>query len=83
MMTEKSQKIKTTIEVFTIKQPEREMEVIVDGKKQTQIVYSFHHFTTHDKPVSVGGIQYIPLSSFDQVRWDLIDNDKDTYEQDV
>ena len=68
----KAEKLKTTLEVFTIKQENKEIEVVVDGKKQTHMTYSFYHFTTHDKPVTVGGIQYIPLSSFDQACWDLV-----------
>lgn len=62
-----------TIEVFTIRKPIEEIEVTIPGtnKKEKQWRYAHFYFTTHDSPVTVGGIQYIPLSSFDQARWDI------------
>ena len=66
------EKSAVTLEVFTIKKPIEEIEVTLPGgKKEKQWRYALFHFTTHDTPVTVGGIQYIPLSSFDQVRWDI------------
>lgn len=63
----------STLEVFTVRQAVEEVEVkLSNGKKEKQWRFQDFHFTTHDKPVTVGGIQYIPLSTFDQVKWDLL-----------
>jgi hypothetical protein len=63
----------TTLEVFTVRQAVEEIEVtLANGKKEKQWRFQDFHFTTNDSPVTVGGIQYIPLSTFDQVRWDLL-----------
>lgn len=58
------------IECYTIRQPIEEVEVIRDGKKVKEWRYQEFHFTSADKPVSYGGVQYIPLSYFDRIRWD-------------
>lgn len=72
-MKPKAEKIVTNIEVFTIKQATEEIEVALpDGKKEKQWRYQYFHFTTSDQPVTLGGVQYIPLSCFDQVRWEEI-----------
>lgn len=58
------------LECFTIKEPIEEVEAIVDGKKIKVWRYQEFHFTTADKPVTYGSVQFIPLSYFDQIRWD-------------
>ena len=67
-----SEKTTKTLEVFTVKEPIELVEVIVNNKKTMQWRYQYYHFTTADKPVTYEGIQYIPLSSFDRVRWETI-----------
>lgn len=71
----KPETIKTqhTLEVFTIRKPVEEIEVTIPGtkKKEKQWRFADFHFTNHDKPITVGGIQYIPISLFDQARWDI------------
>jgi len=52
-------KTSKTLEVFT---------VVVPGKTETDPVQRYH-FTSHDSPVTVDGVQYIPLSIFDQEKW--------------
>ena len=48
-----------TVEVFT---------VIVPGKTDKDPIQRYH-FTSHKSQVTIDGIQYIPLSIFDQARW--------------
>jgi len=52
-------KVSKTIEIMT---------VTVPGKTETDPVARYN-FTTHDSPVTVDGVQYIPLSVFDQAKW--------------
>jgi hypothetical protein len=64
----------TVLEVFTIEQP---TELVEERDKQGKVVKTWwrtklYHFTTSDRPVNHNGIQYIPLSYFDQVKWDDI-----------
>jgi hypothetical protein len=67
------EKISTTIEIFTIKQPTEEIEVTLpNGQKEKQWRYQHFHFTTADRPVTYNGVQHVPLSYFDQVRWDEV-----------
>jgi hypothetical protein len=40
--------------------------------KEVQGISRQFHFTTHDAPVTVNGVQYIPLSLFDQELWGLL-----------
>lgn len=40
--------------------------------KEVQGVNRRFHFTTNDKPVTVNGTQFIPLSAFDQEVWGLL-----------
>ena len=40
--------------------------------KEVQGVTRQFHFTTHDAPVTVNGVQFIPLSLFDQEVWGLL-----------
>lgn len=61
-----------TFECWTVKEPLEEIEVVVNGKRVKQWRYGFFHFTTHDRPVTVNGVQFVPLSTFDQVRWGQI-----------
>jgi hypothetical protein len=69
-----SEKVTTQLEVFTVKEPIEEIEVVVNGQKVKQWRYQCFHFTTAEKPVTYEGVQYIPLSYFDRVRWDAIVN---------
>jgi len=48
-----------TIEVFT---------VVVPGKTEKDPAQRFN-FTSHPTQVTADGVIYIPLSTFDQVRW--------------
>jgi hypothetical protein len=58
------------LEIFAIREPIEEVEVKgPNGEKAKEWRYAVFHFTTADKPVTYGGVQYIPLSSFDQIRW--------------
>lgn len=64
--------IRTTVPpltCFTIKEPIDEVEAVVDGRKTKVWRFQEFHFTTAGKPVTYGGVQYIPLSYFDQIRW--------------
>lgn len=68
-----AEKIVKMLEVFTIKQPTEEIEITLpNGQKEKQWRYQYFHFTTADSPVTVNGVQYIPLSLFDQVRWNEV-----------
>lgn len=61
----------STLEVFTIEQP---IELIQtkdsSGKISQHWRMATFYFTTHDSPVTVNGHQHVPLSYFDQVKWD-------------
>ncbi len=64
----------TDLQVFTIKQPTELVEVRDKDGKITDRFWRFKlfHFTTADKPVTFNGVQYIPISYFDQVKWDEV-----------
>lgn len=72
-MKPESTKSMQTLEVFTIRKPVEEIEVTIPGtnKKEKQWRFADYHFTNHDKSITVGGIQCIPISLFDQARWDI------------
>lgn len=68
-----AEKTTQTLEIFTIKQPVEEIEIKhPDGRKEKQWRFAYFHFTTCDRPVTFNGVQYIPLSCFDQVKWDEV-----------
>ncbi len=72
-MKPQAEKIVQQLEIFTIKQPTEEIEVTLpNGQKEKQWRFQYFHFTTSDRPVTFNGVQYIPLSFFDQVRWDEV-----------
>lgn len=51
---------KQTLEVWTVEVTTK----VGDGE-----VVKHYHFTSADQPVTFGGVQYIPLSIFDQAKW--------------
>lgn len=71
-MKPNSEKTTKTLEVFSIREPIEQVEQIINGKRKMVWRYNTYYFTTADKPVTYEGIQYIPLSSFDQVRWSKV-----------
>lgn len=69
-MRPNAEKTSQQLEIFTIKEPIEEIEItLANGKKEKQWRYQHFHFTTADRPVTFNGVQYIPLSYFDRVRW--------------
>ncbi len=52
--------LKQTLDIWTVEVP------IPVG--DTEIIKKYH-FTSAEMPVTFGGVQYIPLSTFDQARW--------------
>lgn len=67
------EKVSTALEIFTIRQAAELIEVPVSkNKTEKRWRYETFYFTTADEPVTYKGIQYIPLSKFDQVKWKLL-----------
>jgi hypothetical protein len=52
--------IKKTLDIWTVEVPRKVGDVEIVTK---------YHFTSADAPVTFGGVQYIPLSTFDQAKW--------------
>lgn len=40
--------------------------------KMVKGVERHYHFTSHSSPLTVDGVQYVPLSLFDQEAWNLV-----------
>ena len=63
----------STVEVFSVEQP---VELITNKDSAGKITQHWRmatfYFTTHDSPVTVNGHQHVPLSYFDQIKWDEV-----------
>ena len=57
-----------TVEVFTVVVPGKTGKTDKTGKIDKDPDQRYH-FTSHKSQVTMDGIQYIPLSLFDQARW--------------
>lgn len=64
----------TAIEIFSIEEPVELMTTKdSSGRVSQHWRTATYYFTTAERPVTYNGHQHVPLSCFNQVRWDHVD----------